>query len=181
MTSGLTIIGSTLAALAGIGIAFRKQRFHVSRLAALYFTAGLLAVDFAGTASLLGWRYHQANRDVDVTNQVSVGTNTALLPDQRALFSFDITADRSRIEIVFLVRDTNSKIGTCVPSTSLFVTPSVGGNRGASVTGFPGRPLSLQMAKNAHSLSLDVLIKNTRGDNNCAVDVDVTSAILTND
>jgi hypothetical protein len=58
-----------------------------------------------------------------VLSTVTLDHNIGVLPDGHAALDLTVTAQRGAILLVFRVVDHNGDIGSCVPSTSLLVTP----------------------------------------------------------
>lgn len=142
--------------------------------------AAILIVDFVVSGGWAGWSFYQANRTVDVLSTVTLDHNIDVLPDGHAALDLTVTAQRDTVVLVFRVADHNSDIGSCVPSTSLLVTPEMAGNRGGTVPVNSGVPTLVDLPAGVAKLHLDIAVTNTRGDQNCAVDLRVDSAKLHN-
>ncbi len=140
----------------------------------------ILAVDFGLSVGWGGWSYYQANRAVDVFSQITLKNSGGVLPGGRAALDVDVSVERSRIELVFQAIDTNIGAGSCVPNTKFVVTPDVGGSHGVTVVANPGTPVWLDLPDGTRHLHLDIAVRNTRDDQNCAVDLSVTRATLQN-
>jgi hypothetical protein len=174
-------IGAVVQLLTGAGVIFQQRKFpSISRQMAVRLTAILLLIDIASTGAWLTWHAYQVNRAIDITAQVRLRNNIGVHPGEHADFDVDINAQRDHIAIVFMADDHNINIGTCLPNTKLSVRPYTAGNPGATITATPGEPFSLPLAENTSYLHLDVTVKNVRNDNNCAVDIAVLDAKLTN-
>jgi hypothetical protein len=142
--------------------------------------ATVLIADFVGSVGWIGWSYYQANRTVDVLSTVTLGQNIDVLPDGHATLDLAVTAQRDTVVLVFQIVDHSSTIGSCVPNTSLSVTPDAAGNRGRTVAASSGGPTSVDLPSGTRKLHLDIAVTNTRGDRNCSVDLSVVSAKLQN-
>lgn len=140
----------------------------------------ILAIDFGISVGWGGWSYYQATRAINVLSQISLSNSTNVLPGGHTTLDVDVTAERTRIELVLRATDTNSGAGSCVPNTILSLTPGMAGNRGEEVTANPGIPVRLNLPEGTRHLHLDIAVTNTRDDHNCAVDLSVTSAKLQN-
>jgi hypothetical protein len=176
--SGLSFLGVLVTAVA----AYFQQR-SVPRLGPRTrrrAAAAVLLLDAVVTCGWAGWRSYEANRPVDVTAQVALSANRNVRPGGHAVLAVDIAAQRSVIVIVFDIADSNRLIGTCRPNTRLSVTPDTGGNRGGTSSAVPGEPIILPLLDSTRHLRLDIEVVNVRDDANCAVDISVPSARLTN-
>ncbi|MGH3818785.1 MAG: hypothetical protein ACRDRE_13700 [Pseudonocardiaceae bacterium] len=142
--------------------------------------AAILMVDFVVSGGWAGWSFYQANRTLDVLSTVTLDHNIGVLPDGHAALDLTVTAQRDAILLVFRVVDHNGDIGSCVPSTSLLVTPDTAGNRGRAVSTSSGIPIVVDLPTGVTKLHVDIAVMNTRGDQNCAVDLGVDSAKLQN-
>ncbi|MGH3865095.1 MAG: hypothetical protein ACRDQ4_02970 [Pseudonocardiaceae bacterium] len=81
---------------------------------------------------------------------------------------------------MFQVVDHSPDIGSCVPNTSLSVTPDTMGNHGGTVPASSGVPTSVDLPAGATKLHVDIAVMNTRSDLNCGVDLSVVSAKIQN-
>ncbi|HSV65662.1 MAG TPA: hypothetical protein VLJ59_07125 [Mycobacteriales bacterium] len=176
-------LGGLAAPVAAIGSYFQPRRFpKLSRQAGISAVAAVLLLDLVGTVIWAALSWYDANRAIDVTARITLVGSVDVLPDEQehARFDVDITDPRSQIVIMFKVDDHKAEIGSCVPNTELHVTPDYAGNRGATETVTPGGSLTLNMFSHTRHLRLKIAVKNIRGDSNCAVDIAVSSAKLTN-
>jgi hypothetical protein len=177
----VAVLGGLGGLLTAVSAIVQPTKFPpISRQVAAPVTVSMLVLDLIGTGSWLSWSGYQANRAVDVTAQVHLARNTEVRPGGHAAFGVEIAASRKQIVIMFAVADHNDEIGSCVPNTRLSVTPDTAGNRGVPVTIIPGDQLNLRLPSRARLLHLDIAVQNIRDDNNCAVDIAVSSAQLTN-
>jgi hypothetical protein len=142
--------------------------------------AAILIADFLASLGWAGWSYYRANRAIDVLSDVTLGQNIDVLPDSHATLDLVVTAQRDTMVLVFQATDHRGDIGSCVPNTSLWVTSDTAGNRGETVFASSGVPTSVDLPAGTKKLHLDVAVKNTRGDQNCGVDLRVVSAKLQN-
>jgi hypothetical protein len=174
-------IGTVLQLLTGAGVIFQQRKFpSISRQMTARLTAIVLLINIVSTAGWLAWHLYQVNRAIDITAQVQLRNNIGVRPGAHADFDVNINVPRSHIVILFRADDHNIKIGTCLHNTRFLVRPYTAGNPGATTNVTPGEPLSLRLADNTRHLHLDVTVTNIRNDDNCAVDIAVSSAKLTN-
>jgi hypothetical protein len=142
--------------------------------------AAILIADFLVSGGWSIWSYYRANRTIDVLSTVTLGQNINVLPGGHATLDAAVTAQRDTISLVFRVVDHNGNIGSCVPNTSLSVTPDTAGNRGGAVSASSGAPTLVDLPAGITKLHVDIAVTNTRGDQNCGVDLSVVSATLQN-
>jgi hypothetical protein len=127
-----------------------------------------------------GWSRYEAGQPVDVLSTVTLGQNIDVLPGGHATLNVAITASKDTILLVFQVVDHSPDIGSCVPNTSLSVTPDTMGNHGGTVPTISGVPTSVDLPAGTAKLHVDIAVTNTRSDQNCGVDLSVVSAKLQN-
>ncbi len=179
-TIAATLVGVVSACTAVIGV-FQPPKFPaIGPKLTRGVVAAILMVDFSVSAGWAGWSFYQANRTIDVLSTIMLDQNVGMLPDGHATLDLPLTAERDTIVLVFRVVDHNGNIGSCVPSTSLSVTPDTAGNRGGTVSTSSGAPTPVDLPAGVTKLHLDIAVMNTRGDQNCAVDLWVDSAKLQN-
>lgn len=142
--------------------------------------AAILIVDFVVSGGWAGWSYYRANRTIDVLSTVTLGQAINVLPGGHAALDLVVTAQRDTIQLVFRVVDHNGDIGSCLPNTSLLVTPETAGNRGVTVSTKSGVPTLVDLPAGITRLHLDIAVTNTRDDQNCSVNLSVVSAKLQN-
>jgi hypothetical protein len=142
--------------------------------------ATILALDFIVSGGWAGWSYYQQNRTIDVLSTVTLGQNSPVLPDGHATLDLPITAQRDSLILVFQIVDHSGDIGNCLPNTSLLVTPDTAGNRGETVSASSEVPAVVDLPAGITKLHLDIAVINTRGDQNCGVDLSVVRAKLQN-
>jgi hypothetical protein len=142
--------------------------------------ATVLVLDFVVSGGWVGWSYYQENRTIDVLSTVTLGQNNPVLPDGHAALDLPIIAQRDTLVLMFQVVDHSADIGNCLPNTSLLVTPDTAGNRGETVSTSSGVPTAVNLPTGITKLHLDITVINTRGDQNCGVDLSVLSAKLQN-
>lgn len=175
-----TLVSVASAFIAFIGV-FQPPKFPaIAPKVTRGVVTAILMVEFSVSAGWAGWSFYQANRTIDVLSTIMLDQNVGVLPDGHATLDLALTAQRDTIILVFRIVDHNSNIGSCVPSTSLSVTPDMAGNRGGTVFTSSGAPTSVDLPAGVTKLHLDIAVMNTRGDQNCAVDLRVDSAKLQN-
>jgi hypothetical protein len=182
-TSVASIVAATLvSAVTGITLiigVFQPPKFPtIDPKVTRGVVAAILVADFVVSGGWAGWSYYQANRTIDVLT--TLGQNTDVLPGGHAALDLTVTAQRDTIVLVFRVADHNGAIGSCVPNTSLLVRPETAGNRGGTVSMSSGVPTLVDLPAGVTKLHLDIAVTNTRGDQNCAVDLWIDSAKLQN-
>ncbi|MBW8802863.1 MAG: hypothetical protein JF587_03220 [Catenulisporales bacterium] len=155
--------------------------------------ATLLAADLVFSGGWIGWSVYRANRSFDVKAQILISGRTHLYPSGSATRPEDpqghevatvdvaITHPRDALVLVFNVVDSFPKVSSCTPNTRLRLTPTQGGNPSDQVTATPLKPAAIPLSPDAKQLHLDIQIVNLGGDHNCAVDIAVAGAELTND
>jgi hypothetical protein len=137
-------------------------------------------LDFVVSGGWVGWSYYQENRTIDVLSTVTLGQNNPVLPEGHATLDLPITAQRDTLVLMLQVVDHSADIGNCLPNTSLLVTPDTAGNRGETVSTSSEVPTAVDLPTGITKLHLDITVINTRGDQNCGVDLSVLSAKLQN-
>jgi hypothetical protein len=174
----LSFVGAGAAAFGGI---FQQVPFpSIKRHLTARIVVAVLSMDLLWSAGWTAWRWYEANRAIDVTAHLALGNNTDVKPHGQAALDIDVRASRKAIAIVFEVADHNGGIGSCVPNTTLSVTPLTAGNRGRTVPAAPGVPVTFGLSPGTRHLHLDIAVHNVRDDINCGVNVYVSSAKLTN-
>lgn len=184
-TSVVSTVAAVLASVAGIATGFigvfQPPKFpRIDPKVTRGVVAAVLVTDFVVSGGWAGWSYYRAHRTIDVLSAVTLSQAVDVLPDGHAALDLAVTAQRDTIVLVFRVTDHNGDIGSCVPNTSLSVTPDTAGNRGETVSTSSGASISVDLPAGATKLHLDIAVTNTRGDQNCAVDLRVGSAKLQN-
>lgn len=176
VTATLVSIITAITALLGI---FQPPKFPTIEPK---ITQGVVAIvliaDFGVSIAWAGWSYYQAHQPIDVRSMIILGHNNDVMPGNHATLDAAITNKRRAISLVFGVVDHDPTIGNCVPTTSLSVTPDMGGNRGDTLQVSSGVPISVDLPPGIKKLHLDIEVTNTRGDSNCSVDLSVASATL---
>ncbi|MBW0008868.1 MAG: hypothetical protein JO063_01905 [Pseudonocardiales bacterium] len=175
-----TLGGAVTAVTAVIGVFQLPKLPTIDRKVIKGVVAVILMVDFGVSVGWAGWSYYGANRPVDVLSTVILGQNIDVLPGGHAMLDVAVSAQRNTFELVFQVADHNGEIGVCVPNTSLSVTPDTAGNHGGTVPAGSGTVTSVPVPAGTAKLHVDIAVTNTRGDQNCAVDLSVVSAKLQN-
>jgi hypothetical protein len=184
-TSVAASVTATLAAAIGaiaalIGIFQPQEKPKIGPKITRGIVAAILIADFGVSAGWVSWSCFQAHRSIDVRSMVALNRNIDVMPGSHTALDVAVTAQRRTIVLVFQVVDHNGSIGDCVPSTLLGVTPDMTGNRGETVNTSPGVPTSVDLPAGITKLHLDIEVTNTRGDQNCSVDLSVASAKLQN-
>jgi hypothetical protein len=176
ITAMLVSIITAITALIGI---FQPPKFPTidPKITRGVVTVVLIA-DFGVSAGWAGWSYYQAHQPIDVRSMVTLAHNVDVMPGGHVTLDAAITNQRRTISLVFQVVDHNESIGNCVPSTSLSVTPDMGGNRGDTFQASSRVPILVDLPAGITKLHLDIAVSNTRSDSNCSVDLSVMSAIL---
>lgn len=183
--SAVSIVAGAILAIVGIFAAiigiFQPPPFPKINLK---ITKGVvvtvLVTDFVVSAGWAGWSYYRANREIDVRSTVALSQNIGVRPNHHATLDATITEPRDTIVLEFEVDDNNPHIGSCHPNTVLSMTPNTAGNRGETVSTISGVPTSVDLLAGSSKLHLDIIVTNTRGDDNCSVDLRVVSAKLRN-
>jgi hypothetical protein len=140
----------------------------------------LLAVDLLGSAGWAVWSYRRANATVDVTAQVTLDPKLGVLPGQSVDFNVDVTTSRRTLVVTFQAVDTLKDIGTCTSATRLSVVSVTDAGQSVPVPVTLGAPAHFHLAPNTRHVHLTVKVLNTHGDANCAVDLSVSSTVLSN-
>jgi hypothetical protein len=177
VTAALAAAIGAIAALIGI---FEWKKPKIGPKITRGIVAAILIADFGVSAGWASWSYYQAHRSIDVRSMVTLNQNIDVMPGSHTALDVAVTAQRRTIVLVFQVVNHNDKIGDCVPSTLLGVTTDMTGNRGETVNTSPGAPTSVDLPAGITKLHLDIEVTNTRGDQNCSVDLSVASAKLQN-
>jgi len=176
VTAMLVSVITAITALIGI---FQPPKFPtIDPKITQGVVAVVLIADFGMSVAWVGWSYYQDHRSIDVRSMITLGHNNNVMPGDSAILDAAITSRRRTISLVFGVVDHNDSIGNCVPSTSLSVTPDMGGNRGDTLQASSGVPISVDLPSGIKKLHLDIAVTNTRDDSNCSVDLSVASATL---
>lgn len=142
---------------------------------------GLLSVDLVASVGWPAWSYRQSTRNVDVTAQVEFVSSQDLQPGSSATLIVPVPADRKTLTLEFQVVDTNPAEGDCAPETKLTVTPLTGAGQDLPYqSAGSGAPVNVPLLPGQRSakIRVTVLNENPGGDQNCAVDLAVSSAIL---
>lgn len=150
---------------------------HVTRR--IVFT--VLALDFLATVVPGALAYYQAHRSIDIISRVTFTGNTDVRPGgDPAVLDIPVTESRNGVALTIQARDHNASLGVCRPFTRLGIDPYFGTNPGTSSKVSPGSPVWTRIPPGTKRIRLMVHVVNTRHDQNCAVDLSVTSAHLQN-
>ncbi|MGH3856351.1 MAG: hypothetical protein ACRDR6_23240 [Pseudonocardiaceae bacterium] len=181
VSAAVATLGSAVAVVTAIIGVFQPPKFPtIDPKVTRVVVATILIVDFGATVGWSGWSYYVVHRPVDVLSTVALGQNINVMPGAHATLDVAVTAQRDTILLVFQVVDHNPETGDCAPYTSLSLTPSAKGNPGVTVIASSGIPASVDLPAGATTLHMDIAVTNTRGDQNCGVDLSVVSAKLQN-
>ncbi|MGW0802433.1 hypothetical protein [Nonomuraea sp. NPDC002799] len=141
---------------------------------------GIIAVNALVSATWAAVLFYQANRDVDIRAVSRLSGQTNVRPGGVASLAAALPARRGHVVLTFRIADHNEEIGYCAPFTTLTVRPRADGNAALSVTRRTGEQMRLDIAPGATELHLDIIVSSVRNDANCAVDLSLTEAVLTN-
>lgn len=176
ITATLVSVITAVTALVGI---FQPPKFPtIDPKITRAVVRAVLIVDLGVSVGWGGWSYYQAHQPIDVRSIVTLSNNVDVMPGGHATLDVAIIKGRRAIRLVFQVADHNASIGNCVASTSLSVTPETNGNRGDTFEAGSRVPISVDLPPGIAKLHADIEVTNTRGDQNCNVDLSVVSATL---
>jgi len=177
-TVGATLVGAVTVGTSIIGVFQPPKLPTIDPKVTRRIVTIILIVDFVVSAGWFGCSRYEASQPVDVLSTVALGQNIDVLPGGHATLDVAITARKDTIRLVFQVVDHSPDIGSCVPNTSLSVTPDTAGNHGGTVPASSGVPITVDLPVGTTKLHVDIAVTNTRSDQNCGVDLSVASAKL---
>lgn len=155
---------------------FKPDRRLVMRLVILIWTLAI-----GGSVAWGVVTYQQANAEVDVTTLVSADRNTNVLPGKNATFDIPVSAERNSIRVTFSMADHNKSLSSCAPLTELSVAAEMAGVPSDAQKADAGMSVRFALLVHVRQIRLTVTVENIHDDQNCAVDLFVTNAVLVND
>ncbi|GLZ12748.1 hypothetical protein Acsp04_29830 [Actinomadura sp. NBRC 104425] len=186
-TSGLAQVATIVATvLGGVGALWqalyqpRRTPPTMSDRNWRWVLGGVLAMDAAVTVVWGALSYHSAHSDIDVLADIELGNNRKISPGEVAFLELDsVPARRRHLTVTFVVTDSRPALGLCAPRTKLKARLEHAGNRGDRIDVKNGRPTSIRLVPGLTKVHMEIEVFNER-DKNCEVDLNVSSAKLTN-
>jgi hypothetical protein len=178
----ISAVGATGAVLAAFGTHLAKARLPsiTSRPA----TAAVGVVLVAELLFSLGWpglSAYRASREVDVLDQVDPPEFRAVLPGGEVTVNVPVRRDRSAIALQIEITDHNPGSGVCVPFTTVTVRRANRTIHAVPKAARHRQRITIGAPRTGDRVSLDMEVGNALNDRNCAVDLTVSTAHLTND
>lgn len=183
-TDGLSRIAAAAGGLIGVAVAvlglFPPLRPpSIPRRSAVWAVIAVLCADGLVTVGWPVWSYYRANRTVTVSDW-TLTHNQRLLPEHAATFHTGIGSHRKYVVITFEATDTDREIGSCAALTTLSVVPASTARPQQAVQAALDERVKVRLPQGQREITLTVTVVNTRGDANCAVDLQVSRVALTN-
>jgi hypothetical protein len=179
--SALSAVGTLLA------VPWISTRLTKARLPSLASRPAMILVRVALAAELvvavvwLGVRYHQWSSEIDVLDRVTPQELVNVSPGAEVEVEVPVSAVRSSVAVTIEITDHNPDGGICAPFTTVAIRQAHRAIHGSPRTAHSGERVTISTPRTGERLRLGIAVGNQQGDRNCAVDLRISSARLTND
>jgi hypothetical protein len=181
----LTVVVSAVSAAGAVLAAF-STHLAKARVPSLTGRAGTTVVCVVLSVELLfsvGWSLlsaYQDGREIDVLDQIVPPHSRGVLPGTEIAVTVPVRRDRAAIALEIEITDHNPGSGVCAPMATLGVWRANRTVRADPVTARRGERVTISAPKTGDRTTIGIDVGNEQSDRNCAVDVRITSARLTN-